>query len=397
MGAMRGSRLALPAVLLASMTLAALAAASGQTPPRFGEEISVRLVTVVVRVVDGAGAPLLGLTPDDFRVRVGRRVVPVAAVDWVVSAAESPVAPAAAGTPAAAPENAERSPAGESGKVPADREAIPLTAGEPALLPAEPPPALAAGKLVVIFVQADANSPTRTRGHLRTLPFARELLAALPPEDQVAVLSFDSHLKLWQDFTRDRAVIPEAIYRAIHFGGSPKATSLGATGAPRLAAHFDTAAAADAASPERALAVTAEALAALPGEKVIVFMAWGLGHFSSWGTRMTPAFAPAVRELKAARASVFVLDVTEAGSHSLEVGLEGIAEATGGTYEKTNLFPGLVVEQLARTISGYYVLTLDAGAMPAGGGEVNVSLHSRRATVLMRPTVIPSPGRPTQE
>jgi len=45
--------------------------------PRFGEEIAVRLVTVVVRVVDGAGDPVLGLTPADLRVRVGRREVPV--------------------------------------------------------------------------------------------------------------------------------------------------------------------------------------------------------------------------------------------------------------------------------------------------------------------------------
>ncbi len=136
--------------------------------------------------------------------------------------------------------------------------------------------------------------------------------------------------------------------------------------------------------------MTAAALSALPGEKVLVFLAWGLGDFSPMGTKMTPAFAPAVRALTAARATVFVLDVTEADSHSLEVGLRGIADATGGTYDKTNLFPSLAMRQLARTISGYYVLSLDAAALPESGGSVDVELRGRRGTVLLRPTAFPA-------
>src|ERR1700680_1385584 len=67
--------------------------------PRFGEEIAVRLVTVVVRVVDGAGDPVLGLTPADLRVRVGRREVPGAWVDWV-SAGATAAGPAESAGPA---------------------------------------------------------------------------------------------------------------------------------------------------------------------------------------------------------------------------------------------------------------------------------------------------------
>src|SRR6202049_4331477 len=107
--------------------------------PRFGEEIAVRLVTVVVRVVDGAGDPVLGLTPADLRVRggrregpvggggaaggppvvgrppadlrvrVGRREVPVAAVDWVSAGATAagPVEPAGPAKPAETAATAE--------------------------------------------------------------------------------------------------------------------------------------------------------------------------------------------------------------------------------------------------------------------------------------------------
>jgi hypothetical protein len=369
-----GPRVASSVAVSPAAPAAEAPAAAGS--PRFGDEISVRLSTVVVRVVDGTGDPVLGLVPGDFRVRVGRRDVPVAAVDWFATAAATPVA-----TPS------------DIHEVEVIAETMGGRTGTLAAAPAHPvPPAAAAGKLVVMFVQADGNAPSRTRGHLRTLPFTRELLDALQPEDQVAVISFDSHLKLWQDFTRRHAAIPDTIYQAIHYGGDPpEPAAAGDAGAVSLAAHFDAAAARRAASPERALALTAEALSALPGEKVVVFLAWGLGSFSSWGTQMTPAFAPAVRALTAARASVFVLDVTDADSHSLEAGLRGIADATGGTYDKTNLFPALAVRQLARTISGYYVLTLDAAALPAAGGEVEVALRGRRGTVLLRPTRLQGP------
>jgi hypothetical protein len=383
-------------------------AASATTPaaapiPRFGEEIAVRLVTVVVRVVDGAGNPVLGLQPGDFRVRVGRREVPVAGADWTaggeVSAPELPAPPPperrssrTAATDRAAGSQEASAPLAPAAGSPAGAEPpAPPAAGPPG--PAEPPTSPAAtpagGKLVVIFVQADANAPSRTRGHLHTLPFVRELLAALAPEDSVAVVAFASHLELWLDFTRDRAPVPEAIYQGIRFGARPPAPAGG--GSPSLARSFDFDAARRAASPERALAVTADALAALPGEKVLVFLAWGLGSFSVMGTRMTPAFAPAVRALAAARTTVFVLDVTEADYHSLEIGLRGVADATGGTYDKTNVFPALAVRRLARTIAGYYVLSLDAAALPAGGGEVAVELRGRKGNVLLRPTTLP-PG-----
>jgi len=369
-----------PAAVPVSATAPAPAARADPGPasaPRFGEEIAVRLVTVVVRVVDGAGDPVLGLAPADLRVRVGRREVPVAAVDWVSGAVAGPEAagPEAAGPGAAGPE-----------------------AAGPQAPPALPAPSSdSPGRLVVFFVQADNNSPSRVRGHLRTLPFTRELVAALQPADRVAVMSFDSHLKLWLDFTRDREPVPAVIYQAIHFGGRPPGPPGPAAhdpepdaAGPSLARHLDFDAALRAASPERALAVTAAALAALPGEKELVFLAWGMGDFSPMGTKMTPAFAPAAKALTAARASVFVLDVTEADSHSLEVGLRGIADATGGTYDKTNLFPSLAVRQLARTISGYYVLSLDAAALPASGGSVEVELRGRRGTVLLRPTTFPA-------
>ena len=349
--ARRAARRALAAAFLLAAALAAAAGAAGEEPAgTFGETVEVPLVTLVVRVVDTWGNPILGLGPEDLRVRVGRRELPVLALDWV-GAAEGPAA-------APAP------PAGDD---------APDTGGPAA-------PTAAPGRLVVLFVQADLN-PTRISGQLRLRPYTRELLGTLHPGDRVAVASFDSHLKLWQDFATDAAATHAAVDRAMVF--TPEAPVAAADG-PSLARHLDRAAARDAASPERALELLGSALAKLPGEKTVLFLGWGLGRFDSSGVRMTPDYRRAVRALAAARAAVFVLDVTSADAHSLAVGLESVAAATGGLYLSTYRLPGLATRTLARAISGHYVLTLDGAALGDRRGNVEVDLRRRLGTVLAR-------------
>lgn len=322
-------------------------------PPRdqFDDAITVALDTIVVRVVDGTGRPVLGLSPADFRLRIHGREIPVAAVDWI----SSEVRPGGTGQEAAASE---------------EWAAV------------EPKPR-ALGKLVVFFVQADLN-PTRISGQLRLRPYTRELVASLAREDRVAVVSFDSHLKLWLDFTADRQAVLAAVDRAMVY---TKEGEVPQSPGPSLAASFDYAEARKAASPEQALEAIGKALAGLPGEKTMIYLGWGLGRFGIGGVRMTPDYAPAVAALARARVSVFVLDVTSADSHSLEVGLESVAAATGGTYASTFRLPALATHRLARSISGWYVLTIDrndlAGLKP---GEATIELSDRRrGEVLARP------------
>jgi len=309
---------------------------------------------MVVRVVDTWGRPILGLKPEDFRVRMGKKDVSVIGLDWIT--AESPEPPV------------QPSP-------PSDSESI---AVEDAV-PATPPNT----RLLVFFVQTDLN-PTRISGQLRLRRYTRELLGTLHPSDRVAVVSYDSHLKLWQDFTPDFGAVHAAIDRAMLWSPEEEV----APGDPvSLAAHLDPAVARRAASPERALEVMARALEPLPGEKTVIYLGWGLGRFGVDGVRMTPDYEPAVRALGAAKATVFVLDVTSADYHSLEAGLEGVAEATGGIYLKTFRLPQLATKTLARTISGYYVLTLDRSALTEGGeedGQVRIDLRDRQGTVLAR-------------
>ena len=337
------------AALVLSGFLGFRLAAGAQEEPRFeGDPIDVSLSTVVVRVVDTWGAPVLDLKPEDFRVRVGRKEIPVAALDWISNEEPPPPAPAAAGEE-----------------------------GAPTPAPSVPRP----GHLVVFFVQADLN-PTRISGQFRLRPHTRGLLDTLSPEDRVAVVSYDSHLKLWQDFTGDHEKVYAAIDRAMLYN---KETEIAPEGPESLAGHFDYEAARRAASPERALELTARALEPFPGEKTLIFLGWGLGRFGSGGVSMVPAYSPAVRALAAAHTSVFVLDVTSADYHDLEMGLQNVADATGGIYLKTFRLPGLATRTLAKTISGYYVLTLDSSELPGATGSLRIELRDNRGTVIARP------------
>ncbi|MFL6197381.1 MAG: hypothetical protein ACJ75H_24555 [Thermoanaerobaculia bacterium] len=322
----------------------------------FADEITVALSTVVVRVVDTWGKPILGLSPRNFRARVGKTEIPVVAADWYgTGEADEP------DTPTAAPEAAAE----------AEAESVALTAARP-------------GRLVLVFVQADLN-PSRISGQLRLRPYTEELLASLPARDHIAVVSYDSHLKLRQDFTRDRQATHAAIDEGMLFGEAP--TDL-KPGEPSLARHFDFAAAKEAASPERGLELTAEALSQVRGEKLLIFLGWGLGRFSGDGVHMTPAFYRAVRALGKAKAPVFVLDITSADGHSLEAGLQSVAEATGGMYLSTFRLPNLATDVLAKAISGYYVITLDPGGLTGVAGRVTLELRGKRGTILARPAVV---------
>src|SRR5687768_3599530 len=120
-------------VLLAILLLPILASAQDpKLEDQFGEEITVSLISMTVRAVDGRGRPITGLGPEDFRVRVGKKEVPVVGVDWF-SSGEPPPTVEAPGAPDAAPppEVTETGPEGRP-----------------------------VGKLVVFWVQADFD-PSR--------------------------------------------------------------------------------------------------------------------------------------------------------------------------------------------------------------------------------------------
>ena len=336
----------------------------------FQSEMTVAVAPIVARVYDPAGKPMLGLQPKDFVVRIGksRKEIPVLAVDWVADGQPLPEE--------AAPEEPEETVA---------------------QILAEPSPSLELmrkmgtppGKWVLFFIQGDLE-PVRIKGHLALLMRIEKLLDTVGKDDRMALVSFDSKLRLRLDWTQDREAVREAFRLAVRTGGD---FSFPGDGSQKVSLADSLSEASSAVNPEQALEMVADALMPLPGQKAVLFVGWGLGRATPQGMWYTQTFVRAAEKLNEAQASVFVLDITHDDFHTLAAGLYSMARSTGGTYSATYKFPDRAIKLLAQAMSGYYMLTVDADDLPKNGKPLKIELrNSYRGTVLARPS---NPSRET--
>ncbi len=346
---MRGG--GLPGLLPAMSIAACVMVAAAQDPQRYVERVEVARVIVDVRVTDDSGRPIVGLSLDDFLVKVDGNPVALESARWV-SATDDP--------------RADGAP------------------GDDIDVPRLPP-----GRLIVLFFQKDITlAPSRMEGTLPMLKKAGEFIDRLGPLDRAAVASFDSHLKLWTDFTADHETLKQAAIDSIT---APERGHVAVTGSPSIALYLRREECAQAATPEQALAVVGRALGLLPGPKALVVVGFGFGHLRPGAPEvvdMDRDYSRAIAALVAARVTVFSLDVTQADAHSLEVGLRAVAAATGGFYESTYLFPERAVQRLERVLEGEYVLVFEKPSRPPGEHRIRVELVRRKGTVLARTSYI---------
>ncbi len=306
-----------------ALVLVAAVAASGQgpVPQRHTERVTVARVLVDVRVLDAHGAPVRGLSAADFLVRIDGKAARIETAEWMNDTDE-------------------------------DSRAVRRGA---AALP--PPPSVdrEAGRLIVFLFQKDLE-PSRIVGLMRMLIDIRAFLDTLGPCDRVAVLSFDTHLRIWLDFTTRLDQVRHVLEHGILFEHPPPVEP---APPPSLMTVLDVVRAKRAASMQEALALLGAALEPLPGSKTIVLVGYGFGELAGDSFALDRVYGDARRALQAARASVFCLDVTDADWHTLEAGLKMTAEDTGGFYAPTHLFPELAVARVASALSGHYVLFVE--------------------------------------
>lgn len=340
----------------------------------FGEVVNVSIASIRARFLDAKGSPIPGVRPEDVDLRIRGQAVPVMAVDWVTD----PVYPDDRATPA--PRRLVHQASYTHHRV------------------------STFGQLFVVYVQTGPERRMSRHALESALLDARRLLGSLKPDDLVAVVSYDGRLALQLDFTRDRAAAALAIERAARTRDLPEARP--AAGAVTLAPAFPGAAARQEIGPELALERTAKALDPLPGEKVTIYlglephpfleaessefpptpMTRGLTFESASRKRFlsqTPEMIRAILALQDACASVFVLDDTSS-LDAYRGNLQTLARLTGGTYARLR---GKEVESLARTLQGYYVLTLNPEQFPVLKKKERVDLHlkGRKAQVIATP------------
>ena len=305
-------------------------------PPRHTETVDVARVLIDARVVDDFGQPVRGLKAADFRVRIDGRPARVESAHWVGGAPQE-----------SDPVNAGTSRGGSRAEVPEE----------------------ARGRLIVFLFQKDLDA-SRIVGLMRMLAQSGRFLESLGEDDRVAVLSFDSSLRIWLDFTSDLDRVRRVFERGILFEQPPPVEPVMP---PSLMSVLDVVRAGRAWSMEDALALIGQALEPLQGAKSIVLVGHGFGRLSGSSLVVEPAYAEARRALQAARASVFCLDVTDADAHTLEAGLQMTAEDTGGFFARTHLFTGQAMARLAGALSGHYVLFVEASGPAEAGSRARES------------------------
>ncbi len=323
------------------------------------ERVSVERVVVDAYVTDARGNPIPDLSAGDFRLRVDGRNVPIESAEWI--GVDQPEV-----------------------ELPAASSLVRRLSDSP---PVQPEPGAVQlpprGRLFILFFQTDLAEPTRATGSLRIAFWARRFAETLLPTDRVAVVSFDSHLKLRQDFTTDREKIVAAIHDAIRTGlpAPPDEDAI-----PSLASNFDFEAARLAVTPEKGIALVSRAAAPIVGAKTMIFFGYGLrtiGGLAGPNPRDSRDLAEALPAVGEARISIFTIDTPTRG-HTLGRTLEGLAKLTGGLYQKPDFLPDFVLGRVLRATAGRYVIVFKKPDLPGGSHTIDLSLVGRSGRVLSK-------------
>jgi VWFA-related protein len=335
---------------------AALLAVSSSAPTAqqrpFVERVEVARVLVDARVFDDRGRPIRDLQPSDFAVKIDGKAARVESAEWV-GAFEDSAEPS---------EVKVREAQGRT----ADQR-VPTQAGS-------------RGHLVVFLVQKDLEA-RRILGLMRISQLLDELLRPLTSADRVAVLSFDSRLRLWTDFTNNIGRVRSILSNDVIV--SPPGP-VSASGDVSLMPTLDEESVRRISSIERALRHIAESLEPLPGAKSLVLLGYGFGRFDarSGTVLQMDGYDEASAALQRARVAVLTLNVTQANYNSLQAGLETVAAETGGVYASTYESRG--VERIWQALEGYYVLFVEKPELKRGEHRIEVRLARREGTVIAR-------------
>lgn len=329
------------------------AAVFSQEAPRPIFEITVERYLLDLYVTDDRGEPIDDLRPMNFRVRLDGRPAEVEAVELIDTTLP--------------------------------RTDVAIADDDSEELDLEPP--RPRGRLLVLFFQTDfQREKSRISGHMKMIDFAQTFVDGLQPHDRAAVVQFDSHLKVREDFTSDREKLRKAIEESVRIDNPGRPARVPA---PSLMSRLNETEMRRAATPEKALFLLGNALLPIEGPKSLILFGWGLGRYGSGGVTMIPDYFPARRALEASRTAVFSIDISQSSFHSLEVGLKTVSKETGGFYAKTDVLPEIAMGRLDRTLSARYELSIKRPPdLPRGLHKVEVEVVGRKgARVLARETV----------
>lgn len=329
----------LTAVALASFAPASLVLAQSTDTPTAQFQGSVEVVEVLLDalVTDKDGNLILGLGPEDFEVLENGEAQTIAGVSFYSNRRLAEPAPAA-------------------------------------LVGQASPEAATDSRYFILFLEdqkrKDADSPAAlTREQLRALQQAEDWVRTeLQPTDWVAVTSWDTRLRVQQDFTRNHEALIAGIKAAAQGeegkGVWPsRATETKSGDAPSLVAALPTGKqlSKTTARLEQAVTVLAKAAATVRGRKNLILFSTGFGDVDELVGLYTPDkryYPPMMQALNSANVAVYGLDLTPSGVRNpFQDSMNLLAKETGGRFYFNFVNFATPLKQIVEENNGYYLLS----------------------------------------
>jgi VWFA-related protein len=328
-------------VIAAGLAIALAAVVRGQTgapamaQPQYGERIDVDEVLIDALVTDRQGNVILGLRPEDFRVRAGGRPAEITGLTFYSNRRYLD-------------------------QVGAERLGI-----DPAAVPDR--------RYFILFFDDQRSNALEVSGllqrQLRAALDAQEWVrASLQPGDLVAVVSYFAKLRVHTDFTADRSRLAAAIEAAARSdeGLADWPSRRPAPGElPALTAGLPAGKELRDATPRiyDALERVATAAAPIPGRKNLVLFSIGFGDVDGFGLYRRDArfHRKTLDALNAANVATYAVDLTPVGSqHPFRDGLNDFAVETGGRLYYDDPSFDRPLRDLTRETNGYYLIAFRA-------------------------------------
>ncbi len=338
----------------------ATATTAPPTRPRdvIQDRVVVREVLLDVLVNDKKGNPIVGLGPDDFVVSENGEVREVTSATFYGGE--------------------EFSGSGREGNARTDRY------------------------FIFMFHDLKQANPQLTGSQIDAGRWAtRWLEDGMLPNDQIAVVGYDVRLKLYQDFSRDRNEIAEAILAASRGGKDPdrwksRSAPVFDPDSPSLFVNLPTGATLSKATPkiQQALELLGNAAEGIAGRKNLVLFSLGFGETrGSFGDYVPDAryYPPMEQSLNNGNVAVYAINTLGArrGGNTMTGitdSLSVIAQDTGGYYYSNHNNVKTPLKQVAKDNAAYYLLSYrteyDLGTQ--GYQEVEIETTAAGAKVKAR-------------
>jgi VWFA-related protein len=350
-------------LLAAGVALQAPLGAQEEPQAQFGETVDVSEVLLDVLVTDAQGNVIIGLGPEDFVVKEDGKPVEITDVTFysnrrLVESSASVLAKSGI----------------KIDQVPEDRY------------------------FILLFDDQKKNSPDAPRLLSQQMEAARRakgwVEGELSPGDWVAVLSYDTKLKVQQDFTRDQRALIDAIGDAVK-GKDPEQYYAGRVPegkSPSLLAGLPRGKELRDRTPTifDALQQIARAASNVRGRKNLLLFTNGLpGRLDTFGQYIPDPryFKPTSQALNDANVAAYTIDLVPSEvEHTLSDSLNQLADETGGRYFFNFVNFSTPLDQITEENNGYYLLAYKSShkAGEKGFQQVEVETVSREFKVKAR-------------